>query len=138
MPRTPAASRAISTDIPEFRAPVLVIQPGAATEGGGGIVTVSGRPSTHGRVRAFQLPPHRTQCADLPHYALLGRFASRVMGPFVGNGITAPPTRARRGNPDTDRERPTRFRASSRPYQPVVIAPEQLLAASNLDQRFFV
>ena len=43
-----------------------------------------------------------------------------------------------KGEPDTDRERPTGFRASSRPYQPVVIALEQLLAASNLDQRFFV
>jgi len=30
----------------------------------------------------FQSPPHRTQHADLSHYALLHRFATRVMGPL--------------------------------------------------------
>src|SRR5437588_4771228 len=29
----------------------------------------------------FQSPPHRTQHADLPHYALLHRFTARVMKP---------------------------------------------------------
>jgi hypothetical protein len=36
----------------------------------------------------FQFPPHRTRHADLPHYALLHRFAARVMGPFGLSGCS--------------------------------------------------
>ena len=37
----------------------------------------------------FQLPPHRTQHADFPHYALLFAFIPRVMGPIEPGALSA-------------------------------------------------